>query len=83
MSQVKVIKAALVESIKSQEAEKRKRTRWIANPGVITKSQLGCFVQQQNPNRVKRKYLEGLFCIEGKYYLIDDVAERLLEKGMY
>lgn len=72
------IKKALIESIKRQE--KNKKARWVADPGTITVTQLSCFMQQKNKSRVKEKYLDGLERISGKYYLIDDVAQSLMEK---
>lgn len=72
------IKKALIESIKKGENGKQKR--WVCDPGTITKTQLACFVQQKNLNRVKEKYLKDLECFEGKYYLIDDVAQNLFKK---
>ena len=46
--------------------------------GVITKTELATFFGI-NPRHVSR-YLVGLKCISGKYYLTDDVATAILRE---
>lgn len=43
----------------------------------ITVTQLARALGEKNTSRVKTKYLEGLESVNGKYYLITEVADAL------
>lgn len=45
--------------------------------GLIRASEVSGFVGDSNVTRVKRKYLHDLEAIDGKMYLVTEVAERL------
>ena len=46
--------------------------------GTIRLGEVAKFLGDGNPDRVKKKYLQGLEKIHGGRYLIDDVADRLI-----
>lgn len=64
-----------------------KALRTFTGSGTITVSELAQFVGEKNRHRVKQKYLQEdpdsaapvLLAIDGKRYLIQDVATRLHE----
>lgn len=48
--------------------------------GFITAAGVGRCIGESNSSRVKKNYLDGLNAINGKLYLITEVADRLLAK---
>lgn len=50
--------------------------RHMTGGGLITAREVGQYVRDTNITRVRRRYLDGLECIRGKY-AITDVAKRL------
>ena len=50
--------------------------RCVGGP-FITAAQFAQFIGDKNVSRARRKYLQDLEAIDGKRYLISEVAERL------
>lgn len=46
----------------------------------ITKTQFAECMGMKNANYAKKKFLSGLECIDGKYYLISDIAAVLISR---
>lgn len=47
--------------------------------GTIRASELASFLGDKNVSRVRNRYLRGLEAIDGKMYLVPEVADRLKE----
>lgn len=47
--------------------------------GTIRASELAAFLGDKNVSRVRNRYLKGLEAIDGKMYLVPEVADRLKE----
>ena len=52
-----------------------------ANKAFITTREVARAMGQKNDHRVKKKYLDGLPRVDGKYFLIKDVAKVLMERS--
>lgn len=48
--------------------------------GMITQKGFAVWMGFADQYKAKRRYLEGLEAVDGKYYLIDDIADRLIER---
>ena len=46
----------------------------------ITATQVGKCLGIKNKESIRNKYLSGLEKVDGKYYLISDVAHRIIER---
>jgi len=55
--------------------------RRISGGGLITAREVGVFIRDSNPSRVREKCLKGLEAYDGKYYLVTDVAARIKERS--
>ncbi len=45
--------------------------------GLITATEFAGFINKKSVSYIKKKFLSGLECIDGKYYLISDVVDML------
>lgn len=48
--------------------------------GMVTATQFARFMGIKTADYAEKRFLRGLECIDGKYYLIDDVTEMIMTK---
>lgn len=54
--------------------------RYVGGAQMITLAEFTSFMNRKDLYKAKHKYLENIGAVDGKYYLIDDVAEALDSK---
>ena len=54
--------------------------QYLGGRGTIRAKELAVFLGEGNLTRVREKYLNGLEAIDGRIYLVTEVAERLKER---
>ena len=59
---------------------KRALERVSESQGFVTATQFTKVMGQKTVDYMKKKYLNGLECIDGKYYLISDIVTVLWER---